>query len=153
MPSAEEEKLNLEGADHAYATAADALRPLTNDRKAFPFIFEELVAYGFNRNACGSRWVGLGVAAMTVVATLLHADTLHLQPPYWTDSGLHAAHVVLLLVSSACAALWCVHFTAETVKLAGSAPALATRAGPRSHHRGTWGRPALQLRRRNGLTT
>jgi len=90
MPSEEEEKLNPEGADQAYAAAADVLRPLTNDRKALPFIFKELVAYGFNRNAYGSRWVGLVVAAMTVVATLLHAGTLHLQPLYWTDSGLNA---------------------------------------------------------------
>jgi hypothetical protein len=119
MPSAEEEQLNPVGADQAYAAAADALRPRTNDRKAFPFIFKELVAYGFNRNAYGSRWAGLGIASMTVVATLLHANALHLQSPHWTDSGLHIPHCVLLLVSSGCAALWCIHFTAETVNFAG----------------------------------
>lgn len=119
MPSSEEERQNPIRADETYAAAADALRPLTNDRKAFPFIFKELVAYGFNRNAYGSRWVGFGVAVMTMAATFLHAGTLHFQPPYWTIPSLDAAHIVVLLFSLGLAALWCMHFTAGTVKVAG----------------------------------
>ena len=55
MPSVEEELKDPAHADLAYVAAADALRPQTNDRRAFPFVFRELVAYGFNRNAHGAR--------------------------------------------------------------------------------------------------
>lgn len=119
MPSAEEELKDPAGADLAYAAAADVLRPQTNDRKAFPFVFKELVAYGFNRNAHGSRWVGLGVAAATIIATLWHAGALSLQFPYWRTAALDNAHIVVLVSALAMAVLWCAHFTGETVRLAG----------------------------------
>jgi hypothetical protein len=119
MPSLEEEQQDPTRADEAYAAAADALRPLTIDRRAFPFIFKEMVAYGFNRNAYGSRWVGCCVTVMTMTATLLDAGTLHLHPPYWTSSGVNAAHIVVLLLALGFTALWCMHFTADTVRFAG----------------------------------
>lgn len=119
MPSAEEEQKDPAGADLAYAAAADALRPQTNDRKAFPFVFKELVAYGFNRNAHGSRWVGFGVAVITIIATLWHAGVLSLQAPHWRTPALDNAHVVVLVLALAMAVLWCAHFTGETVRLAG----------------------------------
>ncbi|MDO8778130.1 MAG: hypothetical protein Q7K57_57315 [Burkholderiaceae bacterium] len=119
LPSAEDEERDPAKADQAYVAAADALRPLTNDRKAFPFIFKELVAYGFNRNAHGSRWVGLAVATATVVATLMHAGVLHIQQPYWTAIGLETSHIVVLIVAAGFSGLWCFHFTAQTVKHTG----------------------------------
>lgn len=119
MPSAEEELRDPVHADLAYAAAADALRPLTNDRKAFPFVFKELVAYGFNRNAHGSRWVGLSVAVVTIVATLAQSGAVHLQPAGWDASALDNAHIVVLVSALAMVILWCAHFTGETVKLAG----------------------------------
>lgn len=119
VPSADEERQDPVHADQVYASASDALRPLTSDSRAFPFIFKELVAYGYNRNAYGSRWVGFGVALATIVATLLHAGALRLEQPLFTQSGLDAAHILVLLVAACLAVLWCAHFTAETVKLAG----------------------------------
>lgn len=119
IPSAAEEHRDPEIADQAYAAAADALRPLTNDRKDFPFIFKELVAYGFNRNAYGSRWLGLCVALMTMAATFMHAEALHLQHPYFSKSGLDTAHIIVIVFALVVGLLWCAHFTAETVKLAG----------------------------------
>jgi hypothetical protein len=119
MPSAEDELKDPAQADLAYAAAADALRPQTIDRKAFPFVFKELVAYGFNRNAHGSRWVGLGVAVVTGVATVAHAGALTLQPPYWRNPALDNAHIVVLVLALTMAVLWCAHFTGETVRLAG----------------------------------
>ena len=121
MPSEEDEQRDPAKADQAYAAAADALRPLTNDRKQFPFVFKELVAYGFNRNAHGSRWIGLAVALTSAVATLLHAGALRVDQPYWAPGVLDNVHIVLLVASGAVAALWCAHFTGDTVKLSGFA--------------------------------
>lgn len=119
MPTASEERKDPAAADLAYAAAADVLRPRTNDHKAFPLLFKELVAYGFNRNAHGSRWVGLGVAVSTIIATLWHAGAMSLQSPHWHISAIDNAHIVVLVSASAMAVLWCGHFTAETVRLAG----------------------------------
>ncbi|QDQ84780.1 hypothetical protein [Paraburkholderia megapolitana] len=119
IPSLEEEKQHPVQADEAYMAAADALRPLTNDRKRFPFIFKELVAYGFNRNAYGSRWVGLCVAVATLIASAFHGGILRLQTPYLSSSGLDLAHSLVFLVSLGLSALWCLHFTADTAWFAG----------------------------------
>lgn len=119
LPTAEAEQRDPDTADQAYASAADALRPLTNDRKAFPFVFKELVAYGFNRNAYGSRWVGLGVAVITLIATLAHAGALLGAHPYVNPATLGVPHIVVLVSALVMAVLWCAHFTAETVRLAG----------------------------------
>lgn len=119
LPSNGEEEHDPATADQSYIAAADALRPLTNDRKAFPLVFKELVAYGFNRNAHGSRWVGLAVSAVTIVTALAHAGLLHLQPPYWTTADLDTSHVVVLIVAVGFGFLWCFHFTARTVQQAG----------------------------------
>jgi hypothetical protein len=119
LPSAREEESDPKKADQAYDSAADALRPLTIDRRAFPFVFKELVAYGFNRNAYGSRWVGLAVAAATIVTTLMHAGLLHLQRPNWTPVDTDTAHIVVMVVAIGFGCLWCFHFTAQTVQQAG----------------------------------
>lgn len=119
LPSDGEEKDDPENADQTYAAAADALRPLTNDRRAFPFVFKELVAYGFIRNAHGSRWVGLAVAVATAVMSLIHAGVLHVQQPYWAQANLGTPHIVVLVVAFGFACLWCFHFTAQTVQQAG----------------------------------
>ncbi len=119
LPSDDEERDDPAKADQTYAAAADALRPLTNDRRAFPFVFKELVAYGFVRNAHGSRWVGLAVAAAVAVISLMHAGVLYVQPPYWALGNLDTPHIVLLIVAICFACLWCFHFTANTVQQAG----------------------------------
>lgn len=119
MPCADQERNDPTAADRSYMAAADALRPLTNDRKEFPFVFRELVAYGFNRNAYGSRWFGLGVAICTMLATLTHANALRLDSRYLDVSGIDNAHVIVLVLAVATAFLWCVHFTADTVRLSG----------------------------------
>lgn len=119
MPSKEEEEADPARADESYAAAADALRPRTNDRKVFPFVFKELVAYGFNRNAYGSRWIGLGVAILVVVAALYHARGITLVFPYLDLPRIDYAHTVVAVLAIAMGLLWCLHFTADTVRLSG----------------------------------
>lgn len=119
LPTAEEERRSPSAADVAYAAAGDALRPLTNDRKAYPFIFKELVAYGFNRNAYGARWVGLTVAVLTLLAAALHAGALRLLPIVVDPAALDNAHVIVMVLALGMAGLWCLHFTSATVRMAG----------------------------------
>ena len=119
MPGDEDEQRDAARADQDYAAAADALRPLTNDRAKFPFVFKELAAYGFNRNAYGSRWVGLGVAFATIAVTLFQANALGFVKPYLDLSGIGSTHGAILVSAFVMSALWCVHFTGETVKFSG----------------------------------
>lgn len=119
MPTAEEEQRSPGAADAAYAAAGDALRPLTNDRKKYPFVFKELVAYGFNRNAYGARWVGLTVAMMTLLATPLHAGALRLSPIAVDPAALDYYHIMVMVLGLGMTCLWALHFTSATVQMAG----------------------------------
>lgn len=119
MPTAEEELRSPGTADAAYAAAGDVLRPLTNDRKKYPFVFKELVAYGFNRNAYGARWVGLTVALMTLLAATLHAGALRLSPITVDPATLDSCHIMVMVLGLGMACLWSLHFTGATVRIAG----------------------------------
>lgn len=119
MPTAEDEQRDPGAADVAYAAAGDALRPLTNDRKAYPFVFKELVAYGFNRNAYGARWVGLAVAVLTLLAAALHAGALRLSPITVDLAVLDNSHIMVMVLALGMTGLWLLHFTSATVRLAG----------------------------------
>jgi hypothetical protein len=119
MPTADDELRNPGAADVAYASAGEALRPLTNDRKKYPFVFKELVAYGFNRNAHGARWVGLTVAVLTLLAAALHAGALRLSPISLDLATLDNPHIMVIVLGLGMAGLWCLHFTSATVRMAG----------------------------------
>lgn len=119
MPTYLDELAAPLAADQAYVAAADALRPLTNDQKKFPFVFKELVAYGYNRNAHGSRWVGLFVAFGTVIATMVQVGALKFQRPHLNFDVLAPQHYLVVVVSIIFVLLWSFHFTGSTVEQAG----------------------------------
>lgn len=119
MPTHQDELADPHKADQAYGAAADALRPQTNDPKKFPFVFKELVAYGYNRNAHGSRWVGLVVALGTAASTMFQAGALSFQHPNPRFEVLAPQHYLVLLVSIIFVLLWGFHFTGSTVEQAG----------------------------------
>lgn len=119
MPTHQDELADPQNADQAYVAAADALRPQTNDPKKFPFVFKELVAYGYNRNAHGSRWVGLLVALGAAASTMLQAGALTIHQPNLRFELLAPQHYLVLVVSTIFGLLWCFHFTGSTVEQAG----------------------------------
>jgi hypothetical protein len=119
LPTAEEEQRSPDAADAAYAAAGDALRPLINDRKKYPFVFKELVAYGFNRNAHGVRWVGLTVALISILAATLQAGALRLSPTTLDPTALQNGHIMVIVLGLGMACLWSLHFTGATVRMAG----------------------------------
>ena len=128
VPTAAEETADSESADDAYSAAANALRPLVNaDTKKYRFVFKELVAYGFNRNAYGSRWVGVLICVAAIIATLAHGGVLNFTSPYGELGALvaqDAAHVLTLIVAGVFMLVWLFHFTETTVKQAGYTYAL-----------------------------
>lgn len=128
IPTVAEEVTDCERADEAYAAAANALRPLVNaDNKKYRFVFKELVAYGFNRNAYGSRWVGVFICAAAIVATLAHGGVLTFTSPYGVPAAFgaqDAAHVLTLVVAGVFMLVWLFHFTETTVEQAGYTYAL-----------------------------
>ena len=119
MPTDEEELCSPGAADATYAAAGDALRQLTNDRKKYPLVFKELVAYGFNRNAYGVRWVGLTVALMTILAATLQAGALRLSPIALYPAALENGHIIVVSLGLCMTCLWSLHFTSATVRMAG----------------------------------
>lgn len=119
MPTPQDELTDPLKADQAYVVAADALRPQTNDPKKFPFVFKELVAYGYNRNAYGSRWVGLLVALGAAALTMLQAGALSLRQPNLRFDMLTPPHYFVLVISIVFMLLWGFHFTGSTVERSG----------------------------------
>jgi hypothetical protein len=128
VPTEADETTNSKSADEAYVAAANALRPLVNaDTKRYPFVFKELIAYGFNRNAYGSRWVGVFICAAAIGATLAHGGVLTFIHPYGelaSLAALDAAHVLTLIVAGVFMSVWLIHFTETTVEQAGYTYAL-----------------------------
>jgi hypothetical protein len=117
MPGPAEEASNPADADHAYAALADALRPLTNDNNKFPFVFKELVSYGFNRNAYGVRWIGVLVCVLTSIGTLLHATGIgDFRDPSLFLTTIHLPHAITLFLCAALLLLWMLHFGQATVE-------------------------------------
>lgn len=119
MPTTEVELLSPGAADAACAAAGDALRPLSNDRNKDPFVFKKLVAYGFNRNAYGARWVGLTVAILTLLAAMLDVGALRLSPITVNPAALDNCHIMVMVLGLDKAYLWPLHFTSATVRMAG----------------------------------
>ena len=127
MPTEEQELANPEEADQAYAAAADALRPMTNDAKKFPFILKELVAYGFNRNSYGAKWVALLVCLIAGCAVLIHEKILFWRRPYYDLSALNGMSVagsITLIIAAVLGLAWMLHFREKIVEQAGYSYAL-----------------------------
>lgn len=82
MPSPESESNNPIAADELYAAATDWLRTQTRDTTQFGLLFRENIAYGFQRNALGLRWIGVGVALLSLIVALLKVGILGGMPPY-----------------------------------------------------------------------
>ena len=127
MPTDAQEIAQPALADDAYDAAANALRPLTNDRSKFPFVLKELVSYGFNRNCYGIRWIGASVSLLTGAAALFRAQVISLREPYfqlYEIEQLQPSDGITLLLAVTSLLSWLFHFTGNTVAQAGHAYAL-----------------------------
>jgi hypothetical protein len=127
VPTEAEEAADPVAADGAYEAVANALRPLTNDKGKFPFIFKELVQYGFNRNAYGVRWVGAFTSVAAALVALLRAGVLAVREPYvnlQAFATIDFAEGLTLALSAVLLLVWLFHFTPKTVEQSGYSYAL-----------------------------
>lgn len=122
VPRLEQEQEDKSKTDSVYTAATDQLITLTRDSKKFPLVFKELVAYGFNRNGYGVRWIGTAVSLFTIVLALFHARIVTLKSPIIdlaVVSEISVENAVTLAVSALLLSAWLFHFTERTVKQSG----------------------------------
>jgi hypothetical protein len=70
-PTEEAETADPAAADAAYERAITSMRERTRDRKSFNLLFSENADYGFRRNLFGLRAWGIGVAVLTLGASVV----------------------------------------------------------------------------------
>lgn len=92
LPSGEKETADPQGTDGVYDAAATKLRGLTRDKQQFPLVFEEVRNYGYERNLLAVRWVGLAVAFVCLVGTVI----LSLVNPRWTIGSVSRSSLWIL---------------------------------------------------------
>jgi hypothetical protein len=76
LPSAEEEKLDPRNADFAYASGVKWLQEQCRG-KEFPLVEKENAEYGFRRNLLGLRPIGLTVAIIAMILSLVAITNAH----------------------------------------------------------------------------
>ncbi|PTU78909.1 hypothetical protein DBO86_11680 [Pseudomonas indoloxydans] len=108
MPTPNAETADPQAADEYYRAATTWLIGRTRDTKAFPLIYKENIAFGFQRNALGLRRGGIVVAALCFGGTLLRMMLLTSSLSSMTDAldKVGAPEVVALLVSLMFLGFW-----------------------------------------------
>ncbi|CPH57176.1 Uncharacterised protein [Burkholderia pseudomallei] len=122
VPSAEDEARDMAAADNVYLDATNRVIQATRDSKRYPLVFKELVAYGFNRNCYGIRWIGAAVSLAVFSLTLAHIGALPWRDwPAFSDklASITTESGLSLLVSAGMLLVWLFHFTGGTVKQSG----------------------------------
>jgi len=91
---------NAEKADAFYVLAGNWLRERTRDHLKFKVLFEENVVYGFRRNLLGLKWIGLGINAIVVAASvwMLWSADWSLLPQYGTVLVVGFLHALFFLI-------------------------------------------------------
>lgn len=119
MPTADEELADPVAADEAYRAASMWLIGQTRDAKAFPLVFKENIAFGFQRNSLGIRPYGITVATICIAWPLIHAKALLVTQPFVVADRLEnvaAGEAVTIVVSIVMMIVWFVFLTESAAK-------------------------------------
>jgi hypothetical protein len=115
-PSPEEEAADLEKADQVYTAWSSYLRVHTRDTKRYPLVFQENISYGYRRNVCGLRPLGVTVSALSLGCGAMWLCHLHLIRGTTSNESVGALICVALILL-----LWLLHFTSKWVRVAADA--------------------------------
>ncbi len=119
LPTAEEESADPVAADEIYRAATTWLIGQTRDTKAFPLVFKENIAFGFQRNSLGIRPYGIAVAVICIVWSLIHARLLVVTQPFVIADRLESlapAEALTIVVSIIILIVWIAFLTEAAVK-------------------------------------
>lgn len=111
-PSPDEEAAEPAMADHVYSAWSSYLRVHTRDTKKYPLVFQENISYGYRRNICGLRLLGIVVSAFSLAGGAVWIYHLHsIRGTITTESvgSLICVFVILLL--------WAFRFTPNWVRI------------------------------------
>lgn len=67
-PTPKEEGADPTKADQVYTAWSSYLRVHTRDTKKYPLVFQENVSYGYRRNVCGLRHLGIGLSTLSLAS-------------------------------------------------------------------------------------
>ena len=119
IPSASEEQADVNGADDVYRSATVWLIGRTRDTVAFPLVFKENIAFGFQRNAFGLRWLGITLSVVCLIWAMINAGVLVMGSPYIVAervSDITPATMVTLSISVLMIILWTLLINESAVK-------------------------------------
>lgn len=106
-------------ADQVYAAGTRWLLEHTRDRKQFPLLFAENVAYGFRRNALGLRPFAIVVCIAAIAGVLIAQDVVTMTGIDWTAlRRLSNGSLLSIAVSVSFLLVWLLYFTKQSVRSA-----------------------------------
>lgn len=111
-PTRQEETADPSAADQVYGAWSSFLRIHTRDVKKYPLVFQENVSYGFRRNVCGLRPVGIVVSALSSAGGVLWLYHVHFSAGTITPESVGALACAFIFLL-----LWGFRFTPDWVRI------------------------------------
>jgi hypothetical protein len=111
-PSPDEEAADPATADLVYSAWSSYLRVHTRDTKKYPLVFQENVSYGYRRNVCGLRPLGIVVSAFSLAVSAIWIYHL-----YTTTAVIAPESVGALVCALVILLLWAFRFTPNWVRI------------------------------------
>ena len=111
-PTPNEEGDDPTKADQVYTAWSSYLRVHTRDTKKYPLVFQENISYGYRRNVCGLRPMGISLSALSLASG---AGWLYRMSVITGTIGTES--IASLLSVFAFLLLWIFRFTTEWVRI------------------------------------
>jgi hypothetical protein len=124
FPSPDQEASKPEAADETYQSGVTWLLAHTRpeDGKKFDLLFKENIAYGFRRNALGTKPLGVTIAIASLLWVLAKESVISISASRIVDlealSRVPEPAAASLIVSGVMAAVWMSFFTKSNVRTA-----------------------------------
>jgi len=111
-PSPEDEVAEPAMADQVYNAWSSYLRIHTRDTKKYSLLFQENISYGYRRNVCGLRPLGIVVSSLSLAGGAIWLYHLHS-----TTGTIAAESVGALICVFAILLLWAFRFTPDWARI------------------------------------
>jgi hypothetical protein len=111
-PTPKEEDADPTAADQVYTAWSSYLRVHTRNTKTYPLVFQENVSYGYRRNVCGLRPLGIGLSALSLASGAGWLYRTHV-----ITGSMGTESVASLLCVFVFLLLWIFRFTPDWVRI------------------------------------